>query len=213
LNFFLCRFKDFPMISKPIDTDVPVLPLFARRYSGVSYDPDRGVAPEQMLALAEAARWAPSCHGDQPWRYLICDKNHNRAAWDAACACLLEKNQAWCKAAPVLIITCCDTVLSKTGKPNAFGPYDTGAASVSMCLQAAALGLMAHQVGGFVADKARDLFQIPERFRPLAMMSVGYQLPEDKLPEAFRTRELAARTRNPLDQHFFAGAWGKGLTQ
>jgi nitroreductase len=201
------------MISKAIDTAVPVLPLFAERYSGVSYDPDRNVTPEQMLALSEAARWAPSCYGDQPWRYLICDKTSNPSAWDAAWACLLEKNQGWCKSAPVLIIACCDTVLSKTDKPNAFGPYDTGAASVCMCLQAAALGLMTHQMAGFVADKARQLFHIPERFIPLAMMAVGYQLPEARLPEALKTRELAARVRNPLEQNFFAGAWGKGLAQ
>jgi nitroreductase len=201
------------MITKTIDTAVPVLPLFAERYSGVSYDPDRIVTAEQLLALAEAARWAPSCFGDQPWRYLICDKTSNPAAWDAAFACLMEKNQVWCKAAPVLVIACCDTLLSKTDKPNGFGPYDTGAASVSMCLQAAELGLMTHQMGGFVADKARELFQIPERFNPLAMMAVGYQLPEARLPEEFKARELAARVRNPLDQNFFAGAWGKGLTQ
>lgn len=200
------------MISKSIDTAVPILPLFAQRYSGVSFDAGRSVSQEQLLALAEAARWAPSCHGDQPWRYLICDKSRNAAAWEAAWNCLLEKNQVWCKAAPVLIIACCDTVLSKTGQPNAFGAHDTGAASLSLCLQAAALGLMTHQMAGFVAQKAREAFQIPDRFLPLAMMAVGYQLPEALLPDAFKTRELAPRTRNPLDQHFFAGAWGTGLT-
>lgn len=199
------------MIPKKIDTAVPVLSVITERYSGVSFDPARPVAREQLLALAEAARWAPSCFGDQPWRYVICSKADNPTAWNTALDCLLEKNQAWCKAAPVLVIACCDTVLSKTGQPNAFGPYDTGAASVSMCLQAAALGLMTHQMAGFVADKARELFRIPERFVPLAMMAVGYQLPEAQLPEEFKARELAPRMRNPLDQHFFAGAWGKGL--
>lgn len=201
------------MIPKTIDTAVPVLPVFAERYSGVSFDPDRAVTREQMLALSEAARWAPSCHGDQPWRYIMCDRNSDAAAWDAAFACLLEKNQAWCKAAPLLIIACCDTVLSKTGAANPFGAYDTGAASVSMCLQAAALGLMTHQMGGFVADKAREAFQIPERFRPLAMIAAGYQLPQEKLPEAFRARELGPRVRNPLGHNFFAGAWDKGLAR
>ena len=199
------------MIPKSIDTVVPVLPLFAARYSGVSFDPERGVSEEQMLTLAEAARWAPSCFGDQPWRYLICNKAVDASAWEKAWNCLLEKNQAWCKSAPVLIVVCCDTLLSKTGEPNRFGPYDTGAASVSMCLQAASLGLMTHQVGGFVADKVRESFEIPARFTPLAMMAIGYQLPEANLPEQFRTRELAARARNPLSQHFFAGEWGKGL--
>jgi len=199
------------MIQKPIDTAAPILPLFAERYSGVSYDPDRMVSQEQVLAMSEAARWAPSCFGDQPWRYVICNKASDPSAWEAAYACLMEGNQAWCNAAPVLIIVCCDTVFSKNDKPNGFGPYDTGAASVSLCLQAAAMGLMTHQMGGFVADKARELFQIPARFKPLAMMTVGYQLAEEKLSPAFRERELAARARNPLDQHFFAGSWGKGI--
>lgn len=199
------------MIPKHIDTTTPILPLFAARYSGVSYDPDRHVSHEQLLALAEAARWAPSCFGDQPWRYLICDRASNPAAWDKAFACLLEGNQAWCKAAPVLVIACCDTELSRNGKPNAFGPYDTGAASMALCLQAASMGLMTHQMGGFVGDKVRELFAVPERFKVLAMMAVGYQLPADRLPEHLRERELAPRVRNPLAAHFFGGEWGKGL--
>lgn len=201
------------MIRKPIDTAVPVLPVFAERYSGISFDPRRQLTHDQILALAEAARWAPSCHGDQPWRYLFCDKVGDPVAWDAALACLLEKNQTWCKTAPLLVIVCCDTVLSKTGEYNPYGPYDTGAASFGMSLQAAALGLMTHQMGGFRPEKVHELFQVPERFKPLAMMAVGYQLPEPELPDAFRARELAPRQRNALNLHFFAGTWGKGLAQ
>lgn len=199
------------MIPKSIDTAVPVLPLFAARYSGVSFDPERKVTQEQLLALAEAARWAPSCHNDQPWRYLICDKSTNPAAWEAAWNCLNEKNQAWCKYAPVLLISCCDTLFTHNDLPNGYVMHDTGAASVCMALQAASMGLMTHQMAGYFPDKARELFQIPERYKPVAMMAVGYQLPEDKLPEAYRAKELGARVRKPLAQNFFAGEWGKGL--
>jgi nitroreductase len=199
------------MIPKSIDTSAPIEPLFAQRYSGVSFDPQRPLSREQLLALSEAARWSPSCFGDQPWRFLICDRSSNPAAWDKAFACLVEGNQGWCKDAPVLVIACCDTLLSRNDKPNAYGPYDTGAAAVSFSLQAAAMGIMTHQMGGFSADKARELFAIPERYTPLSMMAVGYQLPEARLPEALRGRELAPRTRNPLQDHFFGGEWGKGL--
>jgi nitroreductase len=96
-------------------------------------------------------------------------------------------------------------------KPNSFGPYDTGAASISFCLQATALGLMCHQMGGYSADKARELFAIPDRFKTLAMMAVGYQLPEDRLPEAFREKELKPRKRHPLASQFFLGAWDRGI--
>lgn len=199
------------MIPKSISTSAPIVPLLAQRYSGVSYDPDRTVSHAQLIQLAEAARWAPSCFGDQPWRFLICSKAADPQGWDKAFACLMEGNQAWCKDAPVLIISCCDTLLSKNDKPNAFGPFDTGAAALSICLQATELGLMTHQMGGFFADKARELFNIPERFNPLAMMALGYQLPEDKLLPALRERELAPRVRNPLTAHFFGSDWNKGM--
>lgn len=200
------------MIPKTIDTAAPVLGVFAERYSGVSFDPDRPVAEQDVLALAEAARWAPSCHGDQPWRYLICDRRRDPDAWELAFSCLLEKNQLWCKSAQILVVTCCDTILSKTGKPNAYGPYDTGAASGYLCLQAAALGLMTHQMGGFIADRVRELFGVPDRYTPLAMMAIGYQVSEGKVPEEFKARELAPRVRNPLGEHFFAGTWGRPLS-
>ena len=60
-------------------------------------------------------------------------------------------------------------------------------------------------------DKARELFGIPERFKTLAMMAVGYQLPEDQLPEQFKAKELAPRKRKPLGEQFFLGGWGAGI--
>lgn len=199
------------MISKVIDTSAPIHPLLAQRYSGVSYDPARPVSMADLLTLAEAGRWAPSCFGDQPWRFIICSKTDNEAAWNRAFYCLSETNQAWCQHAPVLILSCSDTLFAHNDKPNAYGPYDTGAAALSICLQAATLGLMTHQMAGFDADKAIEQFAIPERYRPLAMMTVGYQLPESDLPEQFRTRELAPRKRSPLATRFFAGEWDAGL--
>jgi len=199
------------MKQKPFDTSVPVHPLFGRRWSGVCFDPNRSVPHELLLSVAEAARWAPSCFGDEPWRFLICSKAENPQAWEKAYACLSEGNQAWCKYAPVLILTCADTLFQRNDKPNAYHAYDAGAAAISLCLQAAAHDLMTHQMGGFAHAKARELFAIPERFKPLAMMALGYQLPESEYPEQWRERELKPRQRRPLGTHFFAGEWGKSV--
>jgi hypothetical protein len=48
--------------------------LLARRWSPRAYDANRPVTRSQLLALIEAGRWAPSCNGDEPWRYLIWDR-------------------------------------------------------------------------------------------------------------------------------------------
>ena len=97
--------------------------------------------------------------------------------------------------------------MSKNGNPNRWGQYDTGAASENLCLQAAALGLMTHQMGGFDADKARQLFNIPEQFTPMAMISVGYQLAEEAIPEDIKEREYSPRARNPVEDNFFNSSW------
>ena len=199
------------MFEKSADTSAPVHDLIMRRWSGVSYDPDRAVNTDDLRALAEAGRWAPSCFGDQPWRVLFCSRSVDETAWEKAFDCLGEGNQPWCRFAPVLAIICADTKFSKNDKPNTWGAYDTGAAAVSICLQAAELNLMTHQMAGFDPGKARTTFAIPDRFEPKAMMAIGYQLPKDKLPDTFRERELKPRQRNPLGEHFFLNGWGNGI--
>jgi nitroreductase len=89
--------------------------------------------------------------------------------------------------------------------------YDTGAASVSLCLQATAMGLVVHQMGGFDAEKAREVFNLPVDCKPMAMVAVGYQADVDALHDDFKEAELAARSRIALDERFYAGQWGRGV--
>ena len=195
------------MFNKKIETKATIHKLIASRWSGRAYDSERSLSREQIISLIEAARWAPSCFGDQPWRFIVFDKTTNQSAWEKAIDCLAEGNQEWAKDAPLLLLACADSVLSKNGNPNRWGQYDTGAASENLCLQATALGLMVHQMGGFSVDKARNLFTIPEQFTPMAMMTVGYQLAEKEIPNEIKEQEYSERARNPIDENFFDGVW------
>ena len=201
------------MFDKKAKTVVPVNDLIARRWSGRAYDASRAVPEKHILALFEAARWSPSCFGDQPWRYIICNKYNNQVAWEQAFSCLGEGNQSWARDAPILILSIADSILSKTGKPNRWGQYDTGAATMSLCIQATELGLMVHQMGGFDKDKSTELFSIPDQFTPMAMMTIGYQLPLQKIEGEVKEREISGRERNPLSRNFFEGSWGTPYTE
>lgn len=201
------------MFTKKIETKVAIHELIAARWSGRAYDSAKMLTREAIMALVEAARWAPSCFGDQPWRFLVFDKATNQAGWDKALSCLVEGNRGWAKDAPLLLLACADSVLSQNGNPNRWGQYDTGAASENLSLQATALGLMVHQMGGFDADKTRIEFAIPEQFTPIAMMTVGYQLPEAAISDDIKEREYNARARNTLDENFFEGHWGEPIIE
>lgn len=196
-------------MKKPAITQVPIAPVLADRWSGRAYDAAKPVSREQTLALLEAARWAPSCFGDQPWCFMVWDKHLDAASWQRAFDCLVPGNQAWVQNAPLLFLITADSLFNHNGKPNRWGQYDTGAAAENLCLQASAMGLMAHQMGGFDADKARATFAIPEQYALMAMMSVGYPADISTLSGEVLERETAARTRRPLGELFFDGAWGK----
>ena len=197
------------MIRKNADTQVVINELLSSRWSGRAFDSNRGISRTDLVSLLEAARWSPSCYGDQPWRFIIFNRLSRPEPWESAITCLSEGNQSWAKNAPVLILSMADTLLSVNDKPNRWGAFDTGAACMSMCIQATELGLMVHQMGGFDSDKARHVFLIPERYIPMSMMAIGYQLPPDKLPEEIKQRELAARIRRPLTDNFFENQWGE----
>lgn len=195
------------MFEKKAVTQVAIDDLLASRWSGRAFDPARMLERDQILALLEAAHWAPSCFGDQPWRYVVCDRQSSKPAWDTALSCLSEGNQGWAGNAPLLLLALADSRLVSRDGANRWGQYDTGAASENLCLQATAMGLMAHQMGGFDKDKAAEVFAVPERYEPMAMIAVGYQLPIESLSEEQKERELKERARRPLGDNFFDGIW------
>jgi len=200
------------MLDRLALTSKPIHDLLARRWSPRAFDPNRPVSRDQLKVLLEAGRWAPSCNGDEPWRYLIWDKGRDPGGWQKAFECLSENNKKWVKNVPLLMLSCAGSIFEATGKPNRWTQHDTGAASVSIALQATAMGLMVHQMGGWDVDKARAAFGIPAEYTPMAMIAVGYQTGPDILDEETKAKELRPRARKPIAERFFEGGWGKGVT-
>lgn len=199
------------MQQKTATTSVKIHDIIQARWSPRAFAADKPVSHADLLALLEAARWASSCFNDQPWRFVVCDKSTDAQSWEKAFAILAEKNKLWAKNAPVLILAVAMQNFNHNGSPNRWAVYDTGAACANLSLQATALGLVVHQMGGFDAEKARAVFNLPSDCTPMAMMAVGYQADVEVLDEDFKASELAARSRATLQERFYAGAWGKGV--
>ena len=196
---------------KPAITQVTINDTIANRWSGRAYDASQQVSHAQIIALLEAARWAPSCYGDQPWRFIVWDKHADAQAWQQAFDCLAPANQAWVKDAPLLLLVCADSLFSHNQHPNRWAQYDTGAAAENLCLQASSMGLIAHQMGGFNAESVQAAFGVPAQYTPMAMVAVGYAAEISSLTGEILSRETAVRTRRPLNELFFAGAWDKPI--
>lgn len=196
------------MTLKPAITKAPILEAISNRWSGRAYAATP-VETATLLALMEAARWAPSCFGDQPWRFVIWNKHLDQLGWQAALDTLAPSNQTWAQHAPILMLAVHHKVFNHNGQPNRWASYDTGAATENLCLQAAALGLMTHQMGGFDVNKAKALANVPDDYELMAMVAIGYPGEVEQLSDELKARELAPRQRKPLSELFFNTTWDK----
>ncbi len=194
------------MSQRRANPEAEIHSIIAGRWSPRAFAADRPVDPDALTACLEAARWAPSCFGDEPWRVVVCDRAVDAAPWQALLDCLVPKNRQWAACAPVLILMSAAKSF-RNGRPNRWGEYDTGQAAMSLCLQATALGLASHQMGGFDADAAREAFSIPAGFTPMAVIALGHAGDADALDEDLMASETAERRRRPLAACFGRGRW------
>jgi nitroreductase len=194
-------------MEKPAITDYPLHELIRKRWSPRAFA-DREVEGETILTVLEAARWAPSCFNEQPWRFLIAMRD-DPTEHDRMLECLVEFNRNWAKAAPVLMISVASLQFGRNGKDNRHGIHDVGLATENLILQATALGLVAHAMAGFDVGKARETYGIPETCEPVAAIALGYPGEPEQLDEELRARELEPRERRALTDFVFTGTWGE----
>jgi nitroreductase len=197
------------MISRA-STDHPIHDLIAARWSPYAFA-DRPVAKADLLSLFEAARWAPSSYNEQPWSYLVATREEPEE-FGRLLSCLVEANQAWARAAPVLALGCTSLLFTRNGQPNAAAVHDLGLGSAMLVLEATARGLAVHQMIGILPERARELYAVPAGVQPLTGLAIGYAGDPAALPENLRQRDLARRSRKPLAAFVFGGKWGTAAT-
>ena len=190
---------------KPAVTSIPVASIITERWSPRAYDETAEITPDQVRALLEAARWAPSFGNTQPARYLLGVRG--TPAFDRILATLNSGNRAWAHRAGLLLIGVVVTTNEKGDVP--YAEYGLGLASENLVLQAVELGLIAHQMAGFSPDAVRDFFALPADAVPKVAIAVGSPGDPSVLEEDWRIeREQAARARIPLEEFAFTETWG-----
>jgi len=194
-------------MDKPADTDLPVHELVKQRWSPRAFA-DRGVEERDVELLLEAARWTPSAMNDQPWR-LIVARREQPEAFERLAACLDPGNREWAQGAALLIAVVARERFRKNDKPNLHAWHDTGQAIAWLTVQATALGLVVHQMGGFDAAALRRSLGVPEGYAPVSVVALGHPGAPEQLSEKLAERERAPRTRLDPAELFFSGRWGR----
>jgi nitroreductase len=191
---------------KTADPQHDILSVFAERWSPRAFA-DRRVEPKKIRRMLEAARWAMSSYNEQPWRYVVASRHENPDEYERLLRCMNEWNQEWAENAPVLMMSFYKETFSGNGDPNRCAPHDVGAASAALTFQATSMDLYVHQMAGILKDVARETYDVPDDFEPMAGLAVGYLGDPEMLGEGQRDSEEAPRSRKSLDQFVFGDTW------
>ena len=175
-------------------TQVPVAHPIAQRWSPRAFDPAFDLSADDMTALGEAARWAPSAANLQPTRFIVARRG--TATFDTIVGTLAGFNREWAPNASALIVAVAET--TREGKPMRWAEYDLGQAVAHLSIEATHRGLITHQMGGFDADALRSAFLLAEGLTPVAIVAVGRHDDSDDVAPAIRERDLAPRARRNL---------------
>ena len=178
----------------PRRAEAEVDPRFLDRWSPRAFLSDP-VPEESIRSLFEAARWAPSAMNEQPWLFLYAVSEEERARFLEP---LVEGNRVWAKRAPLLLYVLARRTFETSGKPNRTALFDTGAAWISLALEARRLGLYAHGMAGFDQEKAHRILGAPEEaYEVIAAVAIGRKGARSDLPEELAAREEPSG-RKPL---------------
>jgi nitroreductase len=131
------------------------------RHSVRSYKPKP--VPDRILTrLFDAARIAPSAMKYQPWRFIVVKSQEKRDT--------IASGGMWARFAsnaPVVIVACGD-------KRSKFHVHDTCIALEHIVLTATGMGLGSCWIVSFNDQEIKELLNIPDRFRVVALLSLGY---------------------------------------
>ncbi len=145
--------------------------IFVERWSPRSFDKFE-VNDAQLIKIIDAARWAPSCSNEQPWKFFTAKSDNT--VFLKFVSFLSKGNQDWAKSSSVLGFIVSKNYFEKKDKLNTLSGFDCGAAWMSLALQASFEGLHTHGMGGIDREKVENFLKLdPEKESVLMGFAIG----------------------------------------
>jgi nitroreductase len=165
------------------------------------------ITPELIQDLAECASLSASCFNNQPWRYVfVYDKERLEELHGA-----LSRGNEWARYGSMIIAVFSRKDVDCVIKDRVYYLFDTGMATAFIILRATELGLVAHPIAGFSEKKAKEILNIPEHMRLIALVIVGKHRDDarDVLSEEQKASEERRPERQPMERFAFHNSYSE----
>ena len=178
--------------------------MFVERWSSKAFTDDR-LSEQQIDVLFEAAHWAPSSSNRQPWLFVYATDGPDRVRFNSV---LNEGNTLWATRASMLVLVFA-RVVDEEGSSIRTAHFDTGAAWMSLALQANRMGLNTRAMGGIDLDAAYTAAGVPrEEFQTICAIAVGVPGTLNDIDPDLAKGNIA-NDRNPIDEIAVSGSYMK----
>ena len=178
--------------------------MFVERWSSKAFTDDR-LSEQQIDVLFEAAHWAPSSSNRQPWLFVYATDGPDRVRFNSV---LNEGNTLWATRASMLVLVFA-RVVDEEGSSIRTAHFDTGAAWMSLALQANRMGLNTRAMGGIDLDAAYTAAGVPrEEFQTICAIAVGVPGTLDDIDPDIAKGNIA-NDRNSINEIAFPGSYLK----
>lgn len=169
--------------------------VFLDRWSTRSFSSEP-LSDSEISTLFEAARWAPSANNSQPWLFLYATDGPERDLFNSL---LRPGNQAWATAAPLLVFIAAEKG-NDEGRVFRTNQFDSGAAWMSIAIQATKMGMFTHAMGGIEIDQVHEKLNLPpDRYDVIVAIAIGRRGDPSGLAEDLQGREKP-NDRKPLSE-------------
>ncbi len=158
-----------------------------RKYSS------RPIEQEKLERILDAGRLAPSWQNKQCWHFVVV-RDKEKINTLALKSGIISKINFFIKDAPVVIVACADPNLSGHLNKQNYYLVDVAIAFEHIVLTAAEMGIGSCWLGAFNEDKLRNILEIPENIRVVALSPFGY--PAEKQGLYSKTVKIFAGSKN-----------------
>jgi nitroreductase len=165
---------------------------------------ERAISPETIERLMTAATWAPSCFNNQPWRFVVVERQEELDQVKE----LLAGGNYWARKSPLIVLVLTDQDLDcRLSDRRDYAFFSTGLAVENLVLQAVREGLIAHPIAGYKPEAIKQALGIPAELVLLTLVIIGYPGDESGLNEKHLQLEHSPRNRKSPEEVIRYNRW------
>jgi nitroreductase len=164
------------------------------------------IEQEKILKVLEAARLAPSWQNRQCWRFIVVQDKETIKKIGRLNPFTLNIN-FFLQKVPAIIIACANP--KDSGHRNGIDYYlvDTAIAMEHLVLAATDLGLATCWIGAFDEQMIKDVLNIPNEIRVVALTPLGYPAGKDNIVDKVSKIVAKGAKRKPIEEIVYFEKW------